>query len=349
MGVLLVLWGGAPAAPAQEDAPADPAATVQEATEEATGRIRQLALDFYEVLPKLAIALVILLLAWLLSRLARPLLRWALPNWQRASAAAALVGIGIWLLGLAAAFGVIVGDVRALVGSVGLFGLALSWALQTPIESFTGWLLNSFKAYYRVGDRITVGEVHGDVYRIDVLTTTVWEAGLPGSRVQGQSGALVTFPNLEVLRSNIVNYTLDFPYVWSETTIGVSADSDLDHALRVVGEVAREVVGEEMREPARRYRRLLDRADLGATAVAEPQLFVSSGDTWTNITVRYLVPARERRLRESELLEALVRELERPEHEGRIEAAVPRLEVELDGGGGGGATPPPTSGTTGPR
>ena len=32
-----------------------------------------------------------------------------------------------------------------------------SLPLQTPIESFTGWLLNSFRGYYRVGDRIEVG------------------------------------------------------------------------------------------------------------------------------------------------------------------------------------------------
>jgi small-conductance mechanosensitive channel len=80
-----------------------------------------------------------------------------------------------------ASLSVLAGDVRAVVGSVGLLGLAASWALQTPIESFTGWLLNSFRGYYRVGDRIAVGDVFGDVYRIDVLTTTVWEAGGPAS------------------------------------------------------------------------------------------------------------------------------------------------------------------------
>ena len=64
-------------------------------------------------------------------------------------------------------------------GRSGLVGLALSWALQTPIESFTGWLLNSFQGYYRVGDRIEVADVFGDVAEIDLLTTTVWELGGP--------------------------------------------------------------------------------------------------------------------------------------------------------------------------
>jgi small-conductance mechanosensitive channel len=64
-----------------------------------------------------------------------------------------------------------------------------------------------------VGDRIAVGDVFGDVYRIDVLTTTVWEAGGPGKPVSAaqSTGALITFPNWEVLRSNIINYSRDFP------------------------------------------------------------------------------------------------------------------------------------------
>ena len=66
-----------------------------------------------------------------------------------------------------------------------------------PRGSFTGWLLNSFRGYYQVGDRVAVGDVFGDVYRIDFLTTTVWEAGGADKPVQGAqpTGALVTFPD----------------------------------------------------------------------------------------------------------------------------------------------------------
>ena len=64
----------------------------------------------------------------------------------------------------------------------------------------------------------------GDVYRIDILTTTLWEAGGPDKPVQGAqpTGALVTVPNSEILRSSIVNYTRDFPYVWDEVRTGVA-------------------------------------------------------------------------------------------------------------------------------
>jgi small conductance mechanosensitive channel len=85
--------------------------------------------------------------------------------------------------------------------------------------------------------RIAVGEVIGDVVRIDVLTTTVFQVGGADTGRPGQAtGALVTFPNLEVLRSNVVNFTRDFPYVWDELTVPVASGHDLGPTAKVLEE-----------------------------------------------------------------------------------------------------------------
>ena len=138
--------------------------------EEATATIRELVYGFMAVLPKILVALFLLLMAWILAVVLRWGLHKTLSGWERSEAVAALMRIGLFLLAIAAGLSVIADDATALLGSVGLIGLALSWALQTPIESFTGWVLNAFRGYYRPGDRIEVGDVFGDVYRIDVLT-----------------------------------------------------------------------------------------------------------------------------------------------------------------------------------
>jgi small conductance mechanosensitive channel len=306
--------------------PADPAA----AARDATGTLRQLARDFYRALPVLGIALALLMLAAIAARLTTVGLRLALASWERAQATAALVSVFIWLLAIGAALSILSGDARALVGSVGLFGLALSWALQAPIESFTGWLLNSFRSYYRVGDRIGVGDVFGDVARIDFLTTTVFEAGGPGKRVQAaqNTGALVTFPNLEVLRSNIVNYTRDFPYVWDELTVAVANESDLAVAVRVLEETADRVVGHAMADAAAEYARVLARARLDWDVAARPQVFASARDAWTDLTIRYVVPAREMRRWSSRLLLAVQAALAEPDVARRVFPAYPRTQTQ---------------------
>ena len=326
-------------APALEDLPEpDP----ELALEEATGALGNLLRGFLALWPKILLALLLLVIAWALSHAFRWLLHRFLRAWEKSEAVAAMVRIVLFLLAIGAGLSVISGDATALVGSVGLAGLALSWALQTPIESFTGWVLNAIRGYYRPGDRIEVGEVFGDVYRIDVLTTTVWEAGGPGKSVAGAqpTGALITFPNWEILRSNIINYSRIFPFVWDEITFAIANESDLSHTIAVFRRVAADIVGPMMDEPAAQYRKILEREGLYYDVEAEPQVYLSLADSWTNCTVRYLVPVRQRRRWASELIEALSREMAAPEHRGRIIGGYPHTDIfVLDGPSrSGGAT-----------
>lgn len=317
--------------PAGEDTagstiPADPG----ESARQATGTLRELGRGLYNSLPAIGIALGLILVAAVLAKLVRVALRSVLASWERAEAMSALVAILIWLLALGAALSILAGDARALVGSVGLFGLALSWALQTPIESFTGWLLNSFRSYYRIGDRIAVGDVFGDVARIDFLTTTVFEAGGPDKRVEAaqSTGALITFPNFEVLRSNIVNFTRDFPYVWDELTVGVANESDIAAAVQVLERTAYEIVGQRMEDAAAEYGVMLERARLGWDVATRPEVYVAARESWTDLTIRYLVPAREMRRWSSKLQMAVNRALSDGELVGRIRPAYPRTQIQ---------------------
>ncbi|MDX5346598.1 MAG: mechanosensitive ion channel family protein, partial [Hymenobacteraceae bacterium] len=210
----------------------------KESADEAIGALQNLWNNFYFNLPKILIAIGILVLAWLTTRLLRLILHRTIGRWSRSNAITTLILISVWILAVGIAVSVVAGDIRALVGSFGLIGLALSWSLQTPIESFTGWLLNSFQGYYRVGDRIRVGEVFGDVFRIDFLTTTVWEIGAPYQpgfvQAEQPTGRLVTFPNNEILTGTVINLTGDFPYVWDELSVAVANESDMVQAMQVM-------------------------------------------------------------------------------------------------------------------
>jgi len=305
------------------------------AGEEARATLRSLWFGMLVNLPHFLVAFLILLVAWIAGRVVKPLLRRALGHWERSNALSALVGIGIWLFAIGVAVSVIAGDIRALVGSLGLIGLALSWALQTPIESFTGWLLNSFQGYYRVGDRVSVGEVFGDVYKIDFLTTTVWEIGSPDRggfvRAEQPTGRLITFPNSEVLAGSIVNLTRDFPYVWDELTVPVGNKSDLRYASELLARIASDLIGETMRDPAEAYGRILLEAGLEHEVPGDVRVFVSLDDSWTNLTVRYLVAARERRKWASLLATHVMTEFNRPEHAERVRSVFPRRQIQMIG------------------
>lgn len=305
------------------------------ARNEAATTVRSLWIGLLGNLPKIIVVIAVLLLAGVTVRVIRPLLGRLLKQWEKANAVTAIFGIAIWLLAIGVAVSVLAGDIRALVGSLGLVGLALSWALQTPIESFTGWLLNSFQGYYRVGDRVAVGDVFGDVVRIDFLTTTVWEIGSlerPGFvQAEQPTGRLITFPNNEVLAGSIVNLTRDFPYVWDELSVAVGNGSDIPYAIKILGEVAAETVEAQMRAPAAEYEAVLRSAGLDAQVSALPQIFVSLEESWTSLSIRYLVPARQRRTWKSRLALAVGAETAKEEHAGRIISVYPRQQIQFVG------------------
>jgi small-conductance mechanosensitive channel len=305
----------------------------RESAEEAIGALQNIWNGFIVSLPKFLIAIITLFIAWGVVRLLRRLLEKLIGKWQSSRAVISLAAICVWLLAIGVAVSVVAGDIRALLGSLGLVGLALSWSLQTPIESFTGWLLNSFQGYYRVGDRIRVGEVFGDVYRIDFLTTTVWEIGAPYQpgyvQAEQPTGRMVTFPNNEILTGTVINLTGDFPYVWDELSVSVANESDIRKAMEVLEQIALTLLGDYMVAPARQYASFLKKAGLENHIPEKPQVFLSTEDSWTNITIRYLVGARERRKWKSELILRISQETSKPENAHQFIPVYPRQQVQV--------------------
>ena len=323
------------------DAQADTAAAVQgteQAAGEAIGALQNMWNNFIFNYPKILIALSILVVAWLIVKLIKFILRQVFRNAKNQGGIITLTSIAIWIIAVGIAFSVVVGDIRALVGSFGLIGLALSWALQTPIESFTGWLMNAFRRYYQVGDRILVGDVFGDVYRIDFLSTTVWEIGSPYQagfvNAEQPTGRLVTFPNNEILTGTVINLTGDFPYVWDELDIVVANESDLPLTMKVLKNIATDAIGDYMQLPAKTYSQILQRVGFTEKVAEYPEVFLSLSDSWTDIIIRYLVNARERRKWKSELILKIAAEINKPEYKGKIIPVYPRQQIQIIDSGG---------------
>jgi hypothetical protein len=84
-----------------------------------------------------------------------------------------------------------------------------------------------------------------------------------------------------------------------------------------------------MAKPAREYEAILRSRRLETQVAAAPQVFVSLDESWTTLTIRYLVGARERRKWKSDLAVAVGTELNRPEHAERILNVFPRRQIQF--------------------
>jgi small conductance mechanosensitive channel len=128
-------------------------------------------------LGNLLVALVVILVALLLARLARSATLHALERTKADRWTAHLVGrlafLGVLLLGLLTALGAFGIAWTTVVALAGVFGLAASLALQDVLKNFVAGIYLLVERPFRVGDQIKVKEFVGRVETIDVRTTAL--------------------------------------------------------------------------------------------------------------------------------------------------------------------------------
>src|SRR4029077_10174168 len=180
--------------------------------------------------------------------------------------------------------------------SLGLISLIFGFALQMPISSFIAWIYILARAPYRVGDRIKIGDAHGDVIDVSYIDTTLWEFGGELLSTDHPSGRIIKFPNAKVLDSIVYNYSWPlFPYIWNEIKFQIAYQSDLQFVAQTMERIVEEEIGQEMMERIAVYRDLLARTPVDELEVREhPRVIFRVDDvTWIDAIVRYLVSPRE--------------------------------------------------------
>ncbi|MHB1678538.1 MAG: mechanosensitive ion channel family protein [Sulfuriferula sp.] len=180
--------------------------------------------------------------------------------------------------------------------SVGILSIILGLALQAPLSNLFAWFYILIQSPYRIGDRIKIGECAGDVIEVGYFDTTLWEFGGEYLSSDHPSGRTIRFPNSLVLNTAVYNYSWPlFPYIWNEIKFYVAYESDLAFVTQVMTEVAREKIGEQMRQQVSIYRELLANTPVDELNVNEEPIvfFRPNENTWIEAIVRYLVHPKQ--------------------------------------------------------
>lgn len=129
----------------------------------------------------------------------------------------------------------------------GLFTAAIGFALQRPITGVAAWIMVVIKRPFRVGDRISIGPIKGDVYDISLTHVYIDEVG-GGLEAEQHSGRNVLVPNYKLFEENIINHTLIHDYVLDEVVYTIRPDSDLNKAMALGIREAEKLTGKYSRE-----------------------------------------------------------------------------------------------------
>ncbi len=116
-------------------------------------------------------------------------------------------------------------DPHTLVVSFGLFTAGLAIALQDVFKNLAGGFIIFIESPYKVGDRVLMKDMVGDIIDIGIMYTTLLELRewVDGDQATGR---LVILPNGHLLTGSIYNYTKDNNFQWNELVIPISYDND---------------------------------------------------------------------------------------------------------------------------
>jgi small-conductance mechanosensitive channel len=205
---------------------------------------------------------------------------------------------------------------------IGIFLAAIAISLRDVFSNFVGWMVIMASRVYRERDRVTIGEVSGDVIDIGLFRTVLAEIG-HWVEADQSTGRLVAVPNKMVLDRPVYNYTEGHDYIWSEFKVLVTFASDWRRAEEHMLEVVRrdfEAKEEQVKERLKRARNLY----YVTYTYITPKVWVTIADSGIQLTARYLVRARRRRTMD----DAISREiLSRFSQEPAIDFAYPSLAL----------------------
>ena len=199
-------------------------------------QLQDMGRGFVEALPSIAIALVILFVTWIVARFAirisdmivgRTEIRASLKNLIDT-----LVKLGIWLIGLFIAAVVVMPDLTpaSLLAGLGIGAVAIGFAFQDIFENFLAGVLIMVREKMRIGDIIECEGITGKVEHITLRET----------HVRKLSGELTVVPN-SILFKNPVEIFTDVDQRRHEVVVGVSYDTQLDHAADVIRRAVEDV------------------------------------------------------------------------------------------------------------
>lgn len=120
-------------------------------------------------------------------------------------------------------------DLSTLTVLFGALGIGVGFGLQSITNNFVSGIILLWERPIKIGDRIEVGGVHGDVVNISPRATTI---------VTNDNISIIV-PNADFISSKVVNWSYANRNVRFNFPIGVSYGSDPEQVRRVLLEVAR--------------------------------------------------------------------------------------------------------------
>ena len=180
--------------------------------------------------------LYFIFLAWLLFYLTAKLRKWIVYKILSDSkidlgvrlAVGTIIRYGVLVFGLVIVMQTVGINLSTLTVLAGALGVGIGFGLQNITNNFVSGIIILFERPIKVGDRIQVGDVNGDVISISMRSTTVVT----------NDNISVIVPNSEFISSRVINWSHNDRNVRFNIPVGVAYKEDPEKVKQILLEVA---------------------------------------------------------------------------------------------------------------
>jgi len=122
----------------------------------------------------------------------------------------------IWFVGLITALSGLGYEITPFITGMGIAGLAVALAAQNLLSNVFGGVTITLDQLFKVGERVEMGGVYGDIYEIKPRYT----------KIKTLNNTIVTIPNAKVINEQIINYSVPDSTVRVKIPVGVAYGTD---------------------------------------------------------------------------------------------------------------------------
>lgn len=130
----------------------------------------------------------------------------------------------VWFIGLMFVFENLQINITPLIAGAGIVGIAIALAAQDLFSNLFGSAVIVVDQPFKVGDRVLINDILGDVINIGPRST----------RVITLDSDIVTIPNTKIATSVVHNYSLPNPQVRIQVPVTVPSSADISHVKRIL-------------------------------------------------------------------------------------------------------------------
>ena len=116
----------------------------------------------------------------------------------------------------------------AVLGLLAVIGVGIGFGLQNLTSNFISGIILLLERPVKVGDRLEVNDVWGDVKRINLRTTLI----------ETPDNIAIIVPNSKLLDNEVINYSYGDPKIRLKIPVGIAYGSDCKKAAEVMVQAA---------------------------------------------------------------------------------------------------------------